>query len=71
MTEDRIKLFMTNVYAIMVFLFLGLYFIIESCYIKYRPIIGHTSGIIVLLGILLSFIIWTIIDHHNQNSEAS
>jgi hypothetical protein len=41
-----------------VFGLLGLYFIIESGFVKYRPLIGHASGIIVILGTIISFITW-------------
>lgn len=41
--------------------FLALYFIIKSIFAKYRPKCGHHSVIIVLLGILASFLIWTVV----------
>lgn len=49
--------------------FLALYFIIKSIFAKYRPGFGHYSGIIVLLGILASFLIWTIVKSNEDLSR--
>mgnify|MGYP006104627071 CR=1 FL=1 len=48
---------------------LGVYFIIESGIMKYRPLIGHASGITVILGIFASFITWLKI--HSWNMDAA
>ena len=39
----------------MLLIFLGLFFIIEAYMEKISPRIGHTTGIVVVLGIIVSF----------------
>ena len=58
-----------NMYYIAIFVFLGLYFIIESSFIKYRPRFGHTSGVIVLLGVLASYVVWGEVQKANQRED--
>ena len=53
----------------LVFGFLGVYFIIESGLTKYRPMIGHASGITVVLGIIASFITWLKINSWNKDPD--
>ena len=48
---------------------LGVYFIIESGFMKYRPLIGHASGITVIIGIIASFLAWLKIHSWNINPE--
>lgn len=51
----------------MLLFFLAMFFVVESIIEKKRPPLGHTTGIIVLSGMLVSFIIYKILQH---NSEA-
>jgi len=41
----------------MLLVFLGLFFVVEALMASYNAKFGHTTGIIVMLGILISFII--------------
>jgi hypothetical protein len=41
-------------------LFLALFFVIESVIEHYKPRVGHTTGIVVLLGILVSYMLYHI-----------
>ena len=43
-------------FGVILLVFLICFFFTEACLAKYNPPIGHTTGIIVCLGILLSFI---------------
>ena len=47
----------TDIFFIMLLLFLGLFFVIEALMASYNARFGHTTGIIVMMGILISFII--------------
>jgi NhaP-type Na+/H+ or K+/H+ antiporter len=47
-----------------------LYFFVESLFEKYKPPIGHTTGIIISLGVLFSFIIFVIYEK-NKNEKAT
>ena len=38
-------------------LFLALFFVIESIIEHYKPRVGHTTGIVVILGILVSYML--------------
>ena len=48
---------------------MGIYFILESSFMKYRPLMGHASGIVVGLGILVSFFVWLKIHNWNQDPD--
>lgn len=39
-------------------LFLALFFVIESVIEHYKPRVGHTTGIVVVLGILVSYLLF-------------
>lgn len=47
-------------YYIFLMIFLSMFFVIEALFEKYKPRFGHTSAVIVCLGILLSWAIWSI-----------
>ena len=50
----------TDVYFIILLFFLALFFVVEALMASYNTKFGHTTGIIVLLGILISWIIKTV-----------
>jgi len=52
----------------LILVFLALYFIVESIFEKKRPGFGHTTGIIVILGILASYVIHLVIE--GQQTQA-
>ena len=47
-------------------LFLALFFVIESVIEHYKPRIGHTTGIVVTLGILVSYLLYHIADKKEE-----
>lgn len=51
--EEQIR----DIFFIMLLFFLGLFFVIEALMASFNARFGHTTGIIVMLGILISFII--------------
>jgi len=53
MEEDQLR----TLFLVVLLCFLALFFIVESLMATHPPPIGHTTGIIVMLGILMSFII--------------
>ena len=67
--DDNMNELVSNLFYIFIFLFLGIYFIVESGFKKYRPRLGHTSGVIVLLGIAASYIIWTEVNAYNKTAD--
>ena len=54
MLDEQLK----SLLIIVLLIFLALFFILESFMAIHPPPIGHTTGIIVLLGVLISFIIF-------------
>ena len=50
----------TDIFFIVLLVFLGLFFVIEALMASYNAKFGHTTGIIVMLGIFISFIIKTL-----------
>ena len=51
-----------NVYYIFLLLLLGCKIFLEALFEKYNPPIGHNTGIIIAIGMLLSYIILRISD---------
>lgn len=47
--------------------FLSLFFFVESCIEKYNPPIGHTTGVVVMLGICISAIVYTLAEHYEAD----
>lgn len=43
-------------FGLILLVFLLMFFFAEACLTKFNPPIGHTTGIIVCLGIVLSYI---------------
>jgi len=46
-----------NLFFIMLLVFLAMFFVIEALMATFNARFGHTTGIIVMTGILISFII--------------
>jgi len=46
-----------NLFFIMLLVFLALFFIIEALMATFNARFGHTTGIIVMTGILISFVV--------------
>ena len=46
-----------NLFFIMLLMFLALFFIIEALMATFNARFGHTTGIIVMTGILISFVV--------------
>jgi NhaP-type Na+/H+ or K+/H+ antiporter len=42
----------------MLLLFLALFFVVEAWFEKNKPRVGHTTGVIVLFGMLVSYLIY-------------
>ena len=53
MTPDQLQ----QIFFMMLLLFLGFFFIIEAYMEKLSPCVGHTTGIVVMLGILISYVL--------------
>lgn len=53
MTSDQLQ----QIFIIMLLVFLASFFVIEAYMEKLSPCIGHTTGIVVMMGILMSFIL--------------
>jgi hypothetical protein len=68
-SDDNLQERLNNYFTMTVIGLLGVYFILESGFMKYRPLIGHASGIVVILGIVASFITWLKIHSWNNNPE--
>lgn len=56
--EHRLKV--EGWYFIFILCFLSMFFVIEALFEKYKPPFGHTSAVMVVLGIGLSYLIWQI-----------
>jgi len=53
MTPDQLQ----QIFFMMLLLFLGFFFIIEAYMEKLSPCVGHTTGIVVMMGILISYVL--------------
>ena len=47
----------TDIFFIVLLLFLGLFFVIEALMSSCNAKFGHTTGIVVMIGILISFVV--------------
>ena len=54
-----------ELFFMILLIFLAFFFIIEAYIEKTKPIIGHTTGVIVLMGILVSFLFHNFEDKEN------
>lgn len=50
----------TNMFLAGLVVFIGLFFVFEALFEKYKPPLGHVTGVIVSLGILISWIIYKV-----------
>ena len=58
-------------YYIFLALFLSLFFVVEGWFEQNKPRCGHPSGVIVILGILFSAIIWQISNNFTAGLDIS
>lgn len=58
--RDEHKAKIEGWYFIFILFFLSMFFVIESLFEKYKPRFGHTSAVMVMLGIGLSYVVWQI-----------
>jgi len=56
-----------NLYIIGLLMFMAFYFFVESLFEKHKPPLGHTTGVIISLGVLLSYIIFVICEKSNKD----
>lgn len=56
----------TDLFFIILLVFLGLFFVIEALMASYNSKFGHTTAIVVLIGILISFITYVVIKDHQD-----
>ena len=56
-----------NLYIIGLLMFIAFYFFVESLFEKHKPPLGHTTGVIISLGVLLSYIIFVIYEKSNKD----
>lgn len=56
-------------FFILLLVFLAMFFVIEALMASCGAKFGHTTGIIVLLGILISFIIKEIVEGHSEDKS--
>ena len=59
----------TDLFFILLLIFLGLFFVIEALMASYNAKFGHTTGIIVVLGIAISFLVKAIA-HRDEELES-
>ena len=38
--------------------FIGFFFVVEALFERYKPPVGHTTGVVVSLGIFISWLIY-------------
>ena len=67
--EER-KEKMQNLFLAGLVSFIGVFFIVEALFEKYKPPIGHTTGVIVSLGIFISWLIFKIKSASDKNEQA-
>ena len=58
---------MQNLFLAGLVVFIGLFFIVEALFEKYKPPVGHTTGVIVSLGIFISWLIYKIKNADDAN----
>ena len=58
--------FIQNLYIIGLLVFICFYFFVESLFEKHKPPVGHTTGVIISLGVFISWIIFVIYEKEGE-----
>ena len=60
-----------NLYIIGLLVFICFYFFVESLFEKHKPPVGHTTGVIISLGVFFSWIIFVIYEHDEKDKDTA